>query len=96
MIIRFAVVLSALMAMLCFPNQGPKNNGSHIVHETRNLANEQAVSNASISDPAVSSLFNSLSSGTVDDLFVDDYYEGVYFSNQEKTSETMFSAAAHM
>lgn len=97
MIIRFAVVLSALMAMLCFPNQGPKNNGSHIVHETRNLANEQAVSNASISDPAVSSLFNSLSSGTVDDLFVDDYYEGVYFSNlRENFGNNVFGSCSYV
>lgn len=40
-----------------------------------------AVSNASISDPQVAQVFGSLDSGTVDGLFVDDYYEGVYFSN---------------
>lgn len=79
--INFAVVLSALMTLLCFSNQGLKNNNNYIVHKTGNSANVQAVSNASISDPAVSSLFNSLSTGTTDDLLIDDYYEGVYFSN---------------
>ncbi len=42
---------------------------------------ETMVSEATIYDPSVRSVFDSLSSGGVDDLSVNDYYEGVYFSN---------------
>ena len=42
---------------------------------------ETVVSKASIYDPSVRSVFDSLSSDGPDDLFIDDYYEGVYFSN---------------
>jgi len=43
--------------------------------------NSETISHAGLHDGNVSSLFNSLSSGTVNDVLIDDYYEGVYFSN---------------
>lgn len=43
--------------------------------------NSYIISNASLSESQVNQLFNSLDSGAVDDLYIDDYYQGVYFSN---------------
>ncbi len=44
-------------------------------------ADDSMITNASILDSQVNSLFDSLQSGTVNSLFIDNYYEGVYFSN---------------
>ena len=52
-----------------------------IKHTNANEHNSSIVSNASLYNSQVDQLFNSLSSGSFDDLYIDDYYQGVYFSN---------------
>lgn len=52
-----------------------------IKHANTNEHNSSIVSNASLYNSQVDQLFNSLSSGSFDDLYIDDYYQGVYFSN---------------
>lgn len=44
-------------------------------------ASNEMTSEASVYDSSTRALFDSLSSESIDDLYIDDYYAGVYFSN---------------
>lgn len=67
--------LTAILTILsCFSLNLPKT--TTIQNTTSSL-----VSNASTLNSQVNSLFNSLSSGSINDLSINSYYEGVYFSN---------------
>ena len=70
--VNFLHILSA--TIMCF-------SFLSIKHTSANEHNSSIVSNASLYNSQVNQLFNSLSSGSVDDLYIDDYYQGVYFSN---------------
>lgn len=71
--INFYVLITIILTTL--------SNFSYNFPKVKNAQNTSMVSNASILNSKVKSLFKSLNSGGVDDLFIDNYYEGVYFSN---------------
>lgn len=77
----FVMIMSAFATLVSLPHQSLIAHGEFIDYGTKNSNLSSLVSNASILDSQVGSVFNSLDSGTVNDLFIDDYYEGVYFSN---------------
>lgn len=71
--INFYVLITIILTTL--------SNFSYNFPKVKNAQNTSMVSNASILNSKVKSFFKSLNSGGVDDLFIDNYYEGVYFSN---------------
>ena len=71
--INFYVLITIILTTL--------SNFSYNFPKVKNAQNTSMVSNASILNSKVKSLFKSLNYGGVDDLFIDNYYEGVYFSN---------------
>lgn len=59
--------------------------------------NLSSISNASLSESQVNQLFDSLDSGTVDDLYIDDYYQGVYFSNlRENFGNNIYGSCSYV
>lgn len=72
----FFIVFSVFSTLVAFSHK------TSFINNDNHLSNGNSiVSNVSIYSSEVSQLFNSLDSGTVDDLFISDYYQGVYFSN---------------
>ena len=66
--------INIILILFCFSNNKNvifNNNENHNLFMTY----------ASLNDNSVKQLFNSLESGSFDDLYINDYYEGVYFSN---------------
>jgi hypothetical protein len=71
---NFKSIIVALATLFSLPSFDNANNSN-------NKDNSTFISNASILDSNVKDVFNSLNSGSYDDVYINDYYQGVYFSN---------------
>lgn len=77
----FTRIIVAFITLSLMPFQIFLKNDGDFNFNIEDVNTSSIITNASIYDTQVKSLFNSLSSGTINDLFIDNYYEGVYFSN---------------
>ncbi len=66
--------INIILMLFCF------SNNKNVILNNNEIHNS-FMTYASLNDNSVKQLFNSLESGLFDDLYINDYYEGVYFSN---------------
>ena len=95
---KFILTLVTLfVTLISVPNKTAKSNDTKSVYASSDSNASSMVSNASLSNTQVNQLFNSLDSGSINDVFISDYYESVYFANlSENIGNNRFGSCSYV
>lgn len=90
-------LVTFLVTLVSAPNKIISPNVAKVVCASNNSNVSSMVSNASLSNAQVNQLFNSLDSGSINDVFISDYYESVYFANlRENIGNNRFGSCSYV